>query len=650
MRCAAICPVAECRPEQMRALVADDLTGALSVAIEAAREAGAMVRGEFHRPGGPRGYGGHADVDEEAERAIRARLQHAFPDWGYRGEETGSAHVNPPPRYLWLVDPNDGTVAFLQGVRGSSVSIALLRDRQPVLGVVYAPLAPDDDGDLIVWAEGHGPATRNGVPVERPPWPSKLSGPDVILVSYDMDRDPAANARVVAPARYRALNSIAYRLALAAAGDATLATSLKGAGDWDYAAGQALLRGVSADLYGHDGSVVTYSGRGESRCRACFGGAASLIPDAIRRPWEQIFTRHPFGSERRVHAEDEPRFRRARLRRGEAVADAGLLRRAHGCLLGQLAGDALGSQVEFESPSTIRARYPEGMWELTGGGPHGTIAGQPTDDSELALMLARSIVAAGRYDAEQAAAAYGYWYRSHPYDIGGTTRRALEPALTLHRPRELATAIAAAADPRSESNGSLMRVSPLAIYGFALGPDALAELAREDCRLTHPSPVCQEACAVYVVAAAHAIASGETAAQVYRFTVDWAERAGREPSVLAALHAAGRELPPDFMRNQGWVLIALQNAFYQLLHAPSAGEGIVATVMQGGDTDTNGAIAGALLGAVHGRESLPRSWRNLILSCRPVGGVPGVHHPRPPAFWPVDALELAERLLLAGLA
>ncbi len=628
--------------------MADELTGALSVAIEAAREAGAMVRGEFHRPGGPRGYGGHAEVDEEAERIIRARLQRAFPDWGYRGEETGSSRVDPPPRYLWLVDPNDGTVAFLQGVRGSSVSIALLRDRQPVLGVVFAPLAPDDDGDLIVWAEGHGPITRNGAPVERPPWPKKLAGSDVVLVSYDMDRDPAANVRVVAPARYRALNSIAYRLALAAVGDATLATSLKGAGDWDYAAGQALLRGVGADLYGPDGSVVAYSPRGESHCRACFGGAPAVVPEAIRRPWAQIFVRHPQASERSSRWADEPRFPRARLRRGEAVTDAGLLRRAHGCLLGQLAGDALGSQVEFESAGSIRARFPDGVWELTGGGPHHTIAGQPTDDSELALMLARSIVAAGEYGAHHAAAAYGAWYRSHPFDIGGTTRRALEPAQSLPSSRTLAEAMAAAADRRSQANGSLMRISPLAIYGFTLDPDALAELAREDSRLTHPNPVCQEACAVYVVAIAHAIASGEPPALVYRFAVDWAERACREPSVVAALDAAERELPADFMRNQGWVLIALQNAFYQLLHAPSAAEGIVATVMQGGDTDTNGAIAGALLGAAHGRESLPQSWRSLILSCRPAAGAPGVQRPRPAAFWPIDALDLAERLLLAG--
>ena len=92
--------------------------------------------------------------------------------------------------------------------------------------------------------------------------------------------------------------------------------------------------------------------------------------------------------------------------------------------------------------------------------------------------------------------------------------------------------------------------------------------------------------------------------------------------------------------------IALQNAFHELLHAPSLEEGVVATVRRGGDTDTNAAIAGALLGAVHGREAVPAQWRSMILSCRPLP--PRARRPRPRACWPTDLLEIAERLLLAG--
>ena len=94
------------------------------------------------------------------------------------------------------------------------------------------------------------------------------------------------------------------------------------------------------------------------------------------------------------------------------------------------------------------------------------------------------------------------------------------------------------------------------------------------------------------------------------------------------------------------MLIALQNAFHALLHAPSLEEGVVATVRRGGDTDTNAAIAGALLGAVHGRRAVPAQWLQMLLSCRP--HQLRARHARPSRFWPVDVLELAELLLLAG--
>ncbi len=69
-------------------------------------------------------------------------------------------------------------------------------------------------------------------------------------------------------------------------------------------------------------------------------------------------------------------------------------------------------------------------------------------------------------------------------------------------------------------------------------------------------------------------------------------------------------------RTSRLVLVALQNAFYQLLHADSLEEGVVDTVMAGGDTDTNACIAGALLGACHGLEAIPERWREAILACR----------------------------------
>jgi ADP-ribosylglycohydrolase len=294
-------------------------------------------------------------------------------------------------------------------------------------------------------------------------------------------------------------------------------------------------------------------------------------------------------------------------------------------------GDALGSLVEFRSAADISRQYPHGVRHFADGGTWGTLAGQPTDDSEMALMLARSLVQQGRYDPAAVFNAYVHWYHSPPFDVGGTTRSALGRRTLNHE---------------SQANGSLMRISPLGI--FAAGrPEHGAALARTDSGLTHPNPVCCDACAVFVAALAQAIDSGAGAEACYAAALAEADRSKAQATVREALELACHVPPADYESNQGWVLIALQNAFYQLLHAANIEEGIVATVMAGGDTDTNAAIAGALLGAVQGRQAIPAAWQRSVLSCRPLE-VAEARRPRPREFWPVDALLLAEALLWAG--
>ncbi len=611
----------------------NDYQHVLAAAMEAARAAGALLREDFYRPDGPRGAGDHADADAEAERLIRDRLRAASP-WGLRGEELGTAPGS-DPSHLWLIDPNDGTRAYLKGWRGSSVSIGLLRGTTPVLGVVYAFCYPDDAGDLIAWAEGCGPLTRNGEPVSADLREAALGERALVLVSQDADDNPAASAECVRPARYVIVPSVAYRLALVAAGDAVAGLSLSRPGAWDYAGGHALLRGAGGILIDQDGKEVTYTADGQSATSWCFGGAPAAVRELQGRDWRSLLTPAP---------QPEPPYGLVRPAPGRAVRDAGVLARAQGCLLGQLAGDSLGGLVEFRSGRAIRERYPNGCRELRDGGTWNNLAGQPTDDSELALMLARTLVYRGAYDPAAVLDAYVRWYDDpQTFDIGGTTRQALGAAADAPPGPERLEAALGSASQSSQANGSLMRISPLGIFG-ATRPAEAVDWARMDSRLTHPHPVCQDACAVFVAAIAHAIAHGGGPEAAYAAALAQAENAA---DVLATLEKARHEPPEDYSHQMGWVRIALQNAFYQLLHAAGLEEGVVATVMAGGDTDTNGAIAGALLGAVYGRQAVPRRWVDALRSCRPLRGS-GTAHPRAVAFWPVDALELAEALLWAG--
>jgi ADP-ribosylglycohydrolase/fructose-1,6-bisphosphatase/inositol monophosphatase family enzyme len=600
-----------------------DLTRALAVATEAALDAGALIRAEFHRADGPRASGGHhADVDNEAEGLIRDRLLSAFPDWAYLGEETRWGG-NRNATIGWLIDPNDGTNAFIQGWRGSAVSIALI-DRTrglPVLGVVYAPLAPDDEGDLFSWSEG-APLLRNGRPIQRALLPQSLDSSTVVLLNHHSGRDAEANAKRVAPARFMPVPSIAYRLALVAAGDADAGVSLSAPTGWDVAGGHALLLGAGGDLLDQDGDAIRYPTL-HPPVGNVFGGSLPIAKVLSSGRWHSHRTTSVSGS--------DPASARASDLTGRRISDAGVLRRAQGCLLGQAAGDALGQLVEFLDQKSIDARYPAGVRELADGGAWHTIAGQPTDDTELALALGRSLVAEGGFDAAAVAKSYEAWLASGPFDVGTTTRRGLRGH----------------PDHTSASNGSVMRVSPLGVFGHALPAERVGELAREDSALTHPNPVCRDAAAALAAAIAQAVRHGDGAAAAYQAAVAWAERADAAAEVRQALDGAASVPPEDFQTHMGFAPVALQNAFFEALHAESLEEGVIRTVGRGGDTDTNGAIAGALLGAIHGRDAVPLRWRRAVLTCR---ALPGTSQPRPAEYWPVDLMQLAERLLIAGSA
>lgn len=340
--------------------------------------------------------------------------------------------------------------------------------------------------------------------------------------------------------------------------------------------------------------------------------------------------------------------------------DIDVVRRAWGCLLGQIAGDSLGSQVEFKNEEEVRALYPAGMDDLEGSALYRTLPGQPTDDSEMALALARTLAEDGQFRPERIRAAYVDWLRSHPVDFAHTVFRALHG-----KP-----------DVRSESNCALMRVSPLGIFGASLVPDTalpcddgvepdwkgvisdegmkrLALWATEEAALTSPHPLCLAASAAYVSALACGVRSGSRrvmlniALAVTEYLPLWNDAVTEEAAlrVKNCLVFAQQKRPGDYQNDMSHVLTALHNGFWQLLHAADAGEGVRDTVMKGGDAAANGAVAGALLGAALDIDSFPAQWTDAVLACRPAADRPDVPQPRPERFWPLDFMPLAERLL-----
>ena len=290
--------------------------------------------------------------------------------------------------------------------------------------------------------------------------------------------------------------------------------------------------------------------------------------------------------------------------------------RASGTLWGQAVGDALGTTVEFASAATIgRPRQDRWPTDLVGQGPFHVAAGQVTDDTELALSLARSLVRQGGYDEDDVATAYARWRTSDPFDCGQATDQAFGRGLV--RGPGLAARMRQRASQKTQANGSLMRSSPLGIFGAALPRLELARLAAADSQLSHPDPVCQAACAVYVTTVADAISTGLPGPELYARALRFAAETELIAPVRDTLEAASHALPLSDGESQGWVRLALQHAFFHLAHATDFEAALVATVRMGGDTDTNGAIAGALLGAALGEAAIPSRWRETVRDCLP---------------------------------
>jgi len=599
-----------------------DLPALLPAVIAAAEDAGRRLAAEFARPQGPRGAGGHADVDDEIEAELRDRLLALMPA-RWRGEESGVL-AGPGGPYCWLVDPHDGTRAFLAGALGSAVSIALLRDGMPVLGVVHAPLSPDRGADTIAWAEGLGHLLRNGAVVAPALADRTLSAGDIVFLNQAAAERPVGSALAVAPARFAALPSIAYRLARVAVGDGVATVSRSNPCGWDYGAGHALIRGAGGILLDETGADVAYTVDGASSTRCCFGGAPRVARDLAGRDWRSV------EDGRRL----APRTPLAWPRTAGPALD-----RAVGCLIAHIAGDSLGALVEFQTPAEIARRYPDGVRDLADGGTWDTIAGQPTDDSELALALARALVGNAAWPAEAVAAAYGDWYASRPFDVGGTTGQAFSAAAAAVSDKAMEAR--RVANRTSESNGALMRCAPIGIW--AHDAEEAAAAAREDALLSHPHPLCQAASAAYVAAICAAVRGGDRNAM---FAAAEAAAAAPEADRLhdSLVRARCGEGPADFVHQQGSVMIAFANAFRHLARDTRLEDALIETVRQGGDTDTNAAICGALLGAVQGRAAIPPRWSTAILACRTLAES-GVPHPRHPRYWPDDVALVAEALL-----
>lgn len=271
--------------------------------------------------------------------------------------------------------------------------------------------------------------------------------------------------------------------------------------------------------------------------------------------------------------------------------------RARGALLGLAVGDALGTTLEFSARDSLPPHSA-----MTGGGVFNLAPGVWTDDTSMALALADSLLAHPQFDPSDLMRRYVSWYRTGEYsptgecfDIGGTVRGALDRFRVTGKP------YAGSTHPQSAGNGSLMRLAPVALRHLH-DADAARRLAVDQSRTTHGATQATEACALFTDLLREAIL-GRSKAEVLA-PRPWPG----DPAIAAVAAGAWRGKDRSAIRSGGYVMDTLEAALWCVDRTDSFSEAVVLAVNLGGDTDTTGAVAGQLAGALHGLTGVPARW------------------------------------------
>ena len=230
-------------------------TGALLVPLEAVvREAGALARktaqGAFRHwtKGEDRSPVSEADI--AVNDLLHKRLTALVPGAGWLSEETEGA-PDASRTLLWVVDPIDGTRAFISGRTDWSISTALIEDGRPRLAALYAPASEE----IFLAAHGSG-ATLNGTPIKANEGDglrgAKIAGPKRYLDRFSNLADGTLPQPKV--------HSLALRLARVAQGTLDAAFASRGSHDWDLAAADLLVHEAGGALTDFTGRPLKYNG------------------------------------------------------------------------------------------------------------------------------------------------------------------------------------------------------------------------------------------------------------------------------------------------------------------------------------------------------------------------------------------------------
>ncbi|TCO57946.1 ADP-ribosylglycohydrolase [Actinocrispum wychmicini] len=239
---------------------------------------------------------------------------------------------------------------------------------------------------------------------------------------------------------------------------------------------------------------------------------------------------------------------------------------------------------------------------MCGGG--GWDPGEATDDTQMAVHIAHSLLDRGGLDLPDIFARFQRWAAADPKDIGLQT----ENVLTNGHPWDRAATEHARINPHAAGNGSLMRATPAAVYFAHQGRSATMTAARRISALTHGDPAAGEGTAIFHELIRVALQDSDPldALADTLTAVDPIQRERYETVLAVDWH------PADATEFNGAVWPCLGSAVWALRTTRGFADALRAAIDLGGDTDTVAAVTGGLAGVVYGFNAIPTRWTDRV--------------------------------------
>lgn len=279
-----------------------------------------------------------------------------------------------------------------------------------------------------------------------------------------------------------------------------------------------------------------------------------------------------------------------------------------GALYGQAVGDALGLAAEYKSKRDVERLYPYKIRS------YGDMAarrsqdshlakfepGEWTDDTEQMLIILELLLACeGRCPQDDLALRLRKWLQKEGRGSGSTFRGVVEPEQYLDAPVITARQFWLDSGKTRAPNGALMRT---AACGFFKGED----LPRRCAEVTHYDPRCVRSCeALTAIIRSHTISDGPEHDPAWYVDTGWEGLNAQDLTLLTAERVEDLNLGPQSRDGYGYTVRTLGAALWAYRHARSFAHGLYTIIDEGGDADTNAAVAGALMGAKWGYDSIP---------------------------------------------